>query len=119
MCNRKLCIELVAKIFSKCRCRTSGKQIPSILVPIQRIDGNGDIYNLCINAIHGADPHCWINVAMHNLEKMYKIDLDVSKFEMHFKNTKGEFRYIVRHGSPVFIGRFSGLSRQPLNKKNG
>ena len=73
--------------------------------------------------LDSGDNGCLLHAMKREMKEESKIVLSWPEIDTKFKDSNGKFRYIIHHGTPVFIGLFNGQSRKPLNdtinKHNG
>lgn len=95
----------------------------TILLAKERGGYYKDQYNLCAGKLEPEDHGCYISGAIRELCQEFKISLDYSEFDLHFRTgrisggTIGKLRYKMMNGTPVFIGHFPSVRIHPLKKK--
>jgi len=72
-------------------------------------------YNLPSGGMDKKDKGCFLRAALRELYEETGVWIDRNTFDSHFKHT-GVVRFIVHHGTPVFICKFNGLKRGALNR---
>lgn len=73
-------------------------------------------YNLCAGKVDPCDHGCYIKAAKRESKEEFKINIDDKQvFDSVFKNNKGKVRFIMHHGTPIFVGVLKGVSRKQIN----
>jgi len=87
---------------------------PVVMLGMERFGTYAGSYNFSAGKIEPGDKKCILRALMRELMEEFKINLNWKSFNYHFLHN-GKLRYIMHRNTPVFIGKFRGLSRQPLN----
>src|SRR6056297_2004956 len=123
MCNHKICSQIKIKkgvscvILNNYNRRNGEPVVPVILLGLERNGQYKNTYSICSGKLESYDKGCLITRAMMELKQEFKIDLNYDTFDFHFKKNDGNYRLIIHNTTPIFIGIFTGLSRQPINYK--
>lgn len=81
-------------------------------------------YSLCAGGVDAGDGECYLYALAREMYEEFCINLFADKartqinwplFDKMFKS--GSMRYVMHHGTPIFVGDVSGLSRDPINKE--
>jgi hypothetical protein len=120
MCNHKTCAKLRAKGAGKgvgvAVFEYYNGSIPVLMLGHERGGHYKDEMNLCAGKLDSSDRGCYIVGAMRELREEFKIDVTSANFDQIFRNSKKLIRVIMRGRTPIFIGVFRGISRNPINK---
>jgi 8-oxo-dGTP pyrophosphatase MutT (NUDIX family) len=120
MCNHKTCAKLRVKGAGKgvgvAVFENYNGSIPVIMLGHERGGQYKGEMNLCAGKLDPSDHGCYIVGAMRELREEFKIDVTSENFDQIFRNSKKLIRVMMIGRTPIFIGIFRGISRNPINK---
>jgi 8-oxo-dGTP pyrophosphatase MutT (NUDIX family) len=121
MCNHKTCAKLHAKgagngvgvaVFEH-----YNGSIPVIMLGHERSGQYKGEMNMCAGKLDPSDGGCYIVGAKRELREEFKINVTSANFDQIFKNSRtNRVRVMMIGKTPIFIGVFHGISRDPINK---
>lgn len=120
MCNHKTCAKLRAKGAGKgvgvAVFEYYNGSIPVIMLGQERGGHYKGEMNMCAGKLDLTDHGCYIVGAMRELREEFKINVTKVNFDQIFRNSKKLIRVTMIGKTPIFIGVFRGITRNPLNK---